>query len=235
MLCSWGNCRRRVCRNDPWWTGGIDGHGKRAIDVGPACIAWCPVAGSWKTCPVAPIAPEDQGGNQEIAQAIWTSKSNDLEEHSQGWTCSCWVAGSCKIGEMSSMWRHQTKPTRPSCWTENWVWVQCVGIDVAECKDFAGNKYSVMSMVDISAGFHVARVVKEGGTMPTSESCAKALMDILGRLAKNGHNGQRSPQPRQDAEGSGFAWMWSGVRALGDSKCHWQSGEAPRSDEGHAT
>ena len=116
-------------------------------------------------------------GWQEIAQAIWTSKSNDLEEHSQGWTCSCWVAGSCKIGEMSSMWRHQTKTTRPSCWTENWVWVQCVGIDVAECKDYAGNKYSVMSMVDISAGFHVARVVKEGGTMPTSESCAKALME----------------------------------------------------------
>ena len=53
----------------------------------------------------------------------------------------------------------------------------CVGIDVAECKDYAGNKYSVMSMVDISTGFHVARVVKEGGTMPTSESCAKALME----------------------------------------------------------
>ena len=53
----------------------------------------------------------------------------------------------------------------------------CVGIDVAECKGYAGNKYSVMSMADISTGFHVARVVKEGGTMPTSESCAKALME----------------------------------------------------------
>ena len=113
----------------------------------------------------------------------------------------------------------------------------CVGIDVAECKDYAGNKYSVMSMVDISTGFHVARVVKEGGTMPTSEICAKALMEgwtswagwpKMVTMDRGVHN-------RGNAEASGFTWMWSGVRALGDSKCHWQGGEIPRSDEGYAT
>ena len=31
-----------------------------------------------------------------------------------------------KIGEMPSVWRHQAKATRPSCWSQNRVWVQCL-------------------------------------------------------------------------------------------------------------
>ena len=53
----------------------------------------------------------------------------------------------------------------------------CMGMDVAEARDHAGNKYSVLSFVDIATGFHVARVVKEGGGMPTSESCASAMLE----------------------------------------------------------
>ena len=53
----------------------------------------------------------------------------------------------------------------------------CMGMDVAEARDHAGNKFSVLSFVDIATGFHVARVVKEGGGMPTSESCATAMME----------------------------------------------------------
>ena len=52
-----------------------------------------------------------------------------------------------------------------------------MGMDVAEARDHAGNKFSVLSFVDIATGFHVARVVKEGGGMPTSESCASAMME----------------------------------------------------------
>ena len=53
----------------------------------------------------------------------------------------------------------------------------CMGMDVAEARDHAGNKFSVLSFVDIATGFHVARVVKEGGGMPTSEACASAMME----------------------------------------------------------
>ena len=42
----------------------------------------------------------------------------------------------------------------------------CVGMDVAEARDNAGNKYSILSFVDISTGFHLAEVVKVGGGMP---------------------------------------------------------------------
>ena len=35
-------------------------------------------------------------------------------------------------------------------------------------KDYAGNKYSILTMLDISTGFHLSEVVKEGGGMPTS-------------------------------------------------------------------
>ena len=38
-----------------------------------------------------------------------------------------------------------------------------MGMDVAEARDHAGNKFSVLSFVDIANGFHVARVVKETG------------------------------------------------------------------------
>eukprot|EP00435_Cladocopium_sp_Y103_P027775 s3250_g6.t2 len=49
-------------------------------------------------------------------------------------------------------------------------------MDVAEARDNAGNKYSIISSVDISTGFHLAEVVKPGGGMPTSERCAAAMM-----------------------------------------------------------
>ena len=51
-----------------------------------------------------------------------------------------------------------------------------LGFDVLEMGDHLGNKYSVMSMVDIATGFHMCEVVKEGGGQPASEACAKALM-----------------------------------------------------------
>ena len=51
-----------------------------------------------------------------------------------------------------------------------------VGMDVAEARDDAGNKYSILSFVDIATGFHLAEVVKVGGGMPTSEHCADAMV-----------------------------------------------------------
>ena len=42
-----------------------------------------------------------------------------------------------------------------------------LGFDVLEMRDHLGNKYSVMSMVDIATGFHMCEVVKEGGGQPT--------------------------------------------------------------------
>ena len=54
----------------------------------------------------------------------------------------------------------------------------CVGMDVAEARDNAGNKYSILSFVDIATGFHLAEVVKVGGGMPTSERCANAMVTV---------------------------------------------------------
>ena len=51
-----------------------------------------------------------------------------------------------------------------------------LGLDVTEMKDYAGNKYSILTMLDISTGFHLSEVVKEGGGMPTSEACAQAIL-----------------------------------------------------------
>ena len=53
----------------------------------------------------------------------------------------------------------------------------CVGMDVAEARDNAGNTYSILSFVDIATGFHLAEVVKVGGGMPTSERCANAMVN----------------------------------------------------------
>ena len=58
----------------------------------------------------------------------------------------------------------------------NYEFNSMLGFDVLEMRDHLGNKYSVMSMVDIATGFHMCEVVKEGGGQPTSEACAKALM-----------------------------------------------------------
>ena len=58
----------------------------------------------------------------------------------------------------------------------NFEFNSMLGFDVLEMRDHLGNKYSVMSMVDIATGFHMCEVVKEGGGQPTSEACAKALM-----------------------------------------------------------
>ena len=49
-------------------------------------------------------------------------------------------------------------------------------MDVAEARDDGGNKYSILSFVDIATGFHLAEVVKVGGGMPTSERCADAMV-----------------------------------------------------------
>ena len=49
----------------------------------------------------------------------------------------------------------------------NFEFNSMLGFDVLEMRDHLGNKYSVMSMVDIATGFHMCEVVKEGGGQPT--------------------------------------------------------------------
>ena len=67
-----------------------------------------------------------------------------------------------------------------------------LGFDVLEMRDHLGNKYSVMSMVDIATGFHMCEVVKEGGGQPNLRGMCKGIddqVDCLGWLAKGMYHG----------------------------------------------
>ena len=86
-----------------------------------------------------------------------------------------------------------------------------LGFDVPEMRDHLGNKYSVMSMVDMATGFHMCEVVKEGGGQPTSEARAKALMTKwiawAAWLAKGMHHGSRPSQQRRSDQDAGQSWV----------------------------
>ena len=53
---------------------------------------------------------------------------------------------------------------------------EMISFDALEIRDHAGQKYTVFSVIDVATSFHMATIVKEGGGLPTSDSCAKALM-----------------------------------------------------------
>ena len=86
-----------------------------------------------------------------------------------------------------------------------------LGFDVLEMRDHLGNKYSVMSMVEMATCFHhVRKLSRKGGGQPTSEACAKALMtkvDCLGWLAKSMHHGSRPSQPRRSDQDASQSWL----------------------------